>query len=83
MRTLIAIAACLVVCSAASAGGRGYGKGSPVYVAPHVTKSGSYVHGSMRTAPNATRLDNYSTKGNVNPYTGKAGTKSPYKPYKP
>ena len=24
-------------------------------------------------------LDNYSTKGNVNPYTGQAGTVDPYK----
>ena len=28
-----------------------------------------------RTRPNETVNDNYSTKGNVNPYTGKAGTK--------
>lgn len=83
MKKLIAVAACLVTCSTVYAGGKGYGKGAPVYVAPHVTKSGSYVQGSMRTAPNSTRLDNYSTKGNVNPYTGKSGTKSPYKPVKP
>jgi hypothetical protein len=38
------------------------------YVAPH-----------YRTSPNRTKLDNWSTKGNYNPYTGKIGTKSPYK----
>lgn len=27
------------------------------------------------TNPNGTRNDNYSTRGNVNPWTGKAGTK--------
>ncbi|TWB42607.1 hypothetical protein [Nitrospirillum pindoramense] len=45
------------------------------YVRPHVTKRGTYVHGHMQTNPNKTRNDNYSTKGNVNPYTGQAGTK--------
>jgi hypothetical protein len=34
--------------------------------------------GSHRaTNPNHTKRDNWSTKGNVNPYTGKAGTKNP------
>lgn len=29
----------------------------------------------IRTSPNHTKNDNYSTKGNVNPYTGEEGTK--------
>jgi hypothetical protein len=29
-----------------------------------------------RTASNSTQKDNFSTKGNVNPYTGKKGTKT-------
>lgn len=45
----------------------------------YVTKQGAYVPPSYATNPNATVLDNYSTKGNVNPYTGKAGTVNPYK----
>jgi hypothetical protein len=45
------------------------------YVKPHVTKDGTYVEGHYRTAPNSTRLDNYSTEGNVNPYNGEEGTK--------
>ncbi|MDE1150481.1 MAG: hypothetical protein PW843_28365 [Azospirillaceae bacterium] len=45
------------------------------YVRPHVTKRGTYVHGHMQTNPNKTRNDNYSTKGNTNPYTGQSGTK--------
>lgn len=36
----------------------------------------SFVMPSYRTSPNRTRFDNYSTKGNYNPYTGKIGTKS-------
>ena len=38
--------------------------------------TGSYVMPSYRTSPNKTKLDNYSTKGNYNPYSGKKGTKS-------
>jgi hypothetical protein len=49
-----------------------------VYVRPHVTQQGTYVQGYMKTAPNETRLDNYSTQGNVNPYTGQAGNKPLY-----
>lgn len=45
----------------------------------YVTKQGVYVAPSYATNPNNTKLDNYSTKGNVNPHTGKAGTVDPYK----
>ncbi|MFA6392589.1 MAG: hypothetical protein WCW54_00680 [Candidatus Paceibacterota bacterium] len=38
-----------------------------------------YVAPSYRTSPNKTKLDNYSTKGNYNPYSGKKGTVKPYK----
>jgi len=47
-----------------------------VHVRGHVTKSGHYVAPYNKTSPNHTKRDNYSTKGNVNPYTGKAGTKN-------
>lgn len=38
--------------------------------------SGTYVSSYHRTSPNKTKYDNYSTKGNYNPYTGKYGTKN-------
>ena len=41
--------------------------------------TGSYVMPFYRTSPNKTKLDNYSTKGNYNPYTGRAGTKNLYR----
>jgi len=41
----------------------------------HITKRGSYVGSHRRTTPNRSRLDNWSTKGNINPYTGKKGTR--------
>lgn len=40
--------------------------------------TGSYVMPSYKTSPNKTKLDNYSSKGNYNPYTGKTGTKNPW-----
>lgn len=37
--------------------------------------TGTYVNSYYKSNSNGTKLDNYSTKGNYNPYTGKAGTK--------
>lgn len=45
---------------------KGYYKSNGTYVQPHV-----------RSSPNNTTADNWSTKGNVNPYTGKQGTNNP------
>ena len=44
--------------------------------------SGRYVMPSYRTSPNKYKFDNYSTKGNYNPYSGKKGYMSPLKPFK-
>jgi hypothetical protein len=48
------------------------------YVRPYVRKDGTQVRGHYRSNPNSTTLDNYSTKGNINPYTGQKGYKDPY-----
>ena len=45
------------------------------YIAPHLNSGGSYTGGSHQTNSNNTQLDNYSTRGNVNPYTGAVGTR--------
>jgi hypothetical protein len=45
------------------------------YVAPHITSQGSTVQGHYQTNPNSTQLDNYGTRGNLNPYTGTIGTR--------
>jgi len=42
--------------------------------------TGTYVAPYHRTSPNRTRVDNWSSRPNVNPYTGKRGTKDPYAP---
>jgi hypothetical protein len=44
-------------------------------VSGYTRHDGTHVNSYHATNPNATRNDNYSTAGNVNPYTGKAGTK--------
>ena len=41
----------------------------------HTKKDGTYVAPSRATNPNQKKSDNWSQKGNVNPYTGKQGTK--------
>lgn len=48
-------------------------------VSGYTKKDGTYVAPHQRTSPNSTQRDNYSSKPNVNPYTGKAGTKDPEK----
>ena len=47
---------------------------SYTYVNGYYRSNGTYVQGHYRTTPNYTRNDNWSTKGNVNPFTGAAGT---------
>lgn len=51
-------------------------KGGSHAVRGHVTKNGTYVAPTRATNPNSTKSDNYSQKGNVNPATGKEGTKN-------
>jgi len=47
------------------------------YVNGYVKKDGTYVQPHYRAAPNSTTYDNYSTKGNINPYTWEKGTVDP------
>ena len=35
-----------------------------------------YVNGHYKTYSNSTNLDNYSTRGNTNPYTNASGTRA-------
>lgn len=52
--------------------------GGSTSVRGYTTKSGKAVAPHQRTTPNGSKQDNWSTKGNVNPYTGKSGIKNPY-----
>ena len=41
--------------------------------------TGRYVAPHHKTTPNRSKFDNFSTKGNYNPYTGKKGTVNPFR----
>ena len=41
----------------------------------YTTKRGTYVAPYHRTLPDSSRSNNYGTRGNYNPWTGKNGTK--------
>ena len=59
-------------------GSRASGGGSHA-IKGHTTKSGTYVAPTRATNPDKMKRDNYSSKSNVNPATGKEGTKDPSK----
>lgn len=73
MRLLFAFLALVTMASTAqaqsSARVRGYTRKNGTYVAPH-----------YRTRPDHSRTNNWSSKGNVNPRTGKKGHVNPYTP---
>lgn len=69
-RMLIALAVCCASSSAALADN---------YVNGYYRSNGTYVEPHYRSDPNNNRFDNYSSQGNVNPYTGKSGTVDPYR----
>jgi len=47
------------------------------YVHGYTKSNGTYVKGYYRTVSNNTNRDNYSTRGNINPWTGERGTVEP------
>lgn len=47
-----------------------------VYVNGYYKKDGTYVEPHYRSNPDGNQYNNWSTKGNVNPYTGEEGRKN-------
>ena len=47
-----------------------------VHVTGYYRKDGTYVEPHWRSNPNSTTSDNWSTRGNANPYTGEVGTRN-------
>lgn len=45
------------------------------HVRSYTKRDGTYVQSHRQTNPNKTQRDNWSAKGNTNPYTGIQGTK--------
>jgi len=86
------LAATALACPAWAKGG-GHSGGSRSYSAPrsysgssstgshsiqgYTKQNGTYVAPAHATNPNATKNDNWTTRGNVNPYTGAPGTRNP------
>jgi hypothetical protein len=54
--------------------GSGYVNPSSHYTPGYTRQDGTHVNGYHATNPNSTGTDNYSTKGNVNPWTGQPGS---------
>jgi len=48
------------------------------FVKGYQKKDGTYVQPHFRSGADNNPYNNYSTKGNENPYTGKQGTVDPY-----
>ena len=44
------------------------------YQSGYTRSNGTYVSGHYKTVSNGTNLDNFSTKGNINTFTGSYGT---------
>ena len=68
IKIILAIAALSIAAPAMAQG---------VYHQGYTTQQGTYVAPHYQSAPNGTTLDNWSTRPNVNPYTGQQGTRSP------
>ena len=49
-----------------------------VHVDGYTRRDGTYMAPHYRSSPDSTPFNNYSTRGNVNPYTGQVGTVNPY-----
>jgi hypothetical protein len=47
------------------------------YVNGYTRRDGTYVQPYEKTSPNNSMYDNYSTKGNTNPYNGEKGYVNP------
>ena len=72
MKMLISLA---VICAAASpvmAAGSHFTRG-------YIRNDGAYVQPHYSTNSDSTKLNNWSTQGNYNPYTGRQGTVDPYR----
>jgi hypothetical protein len=78
MKQIILAAALALAATAAHAQYLGTGSNPNSHpVQGYTTNSGTYVQPHQQTNPNGTQRDNYSATGNVNPYTGAVGTRTP------
>jgi hypothetical protein len=77
MKALLLLGMASLTTSAHAGGHRGGSHATGSHsVSGYTTKKGTYVKPHQQTNPDHTRKNNYSTKGNTNPWTGKKGSKS-------
>ncbi|MDQ7251018.1 hypothetical protein [Dongia sedimenti] len=69
MKILLALFALLMMVATATA--------QDVYVDGYYRSNGTYVQPHYRSAPDGDSSNNWTTRGNVNPYTGAVGTRNP------
>lgn len=48
------------------------------FVGGYMKKNGTYVAPHYKTSADSSKFNNYSTKGNTNPFTGSKGYVNPY-----
>ncbi|GMO11576.1 hypothetical protein [Bradyrhizobium ottawaense] len=79
MKQLFLVAAFVLTASTADAQYQtGTGSNSSTHSASGYTRSnGTYVAPYVATNPNGTQRDNFGTSGNINPYTGQTGHRTP------
>jgi hypothetical protein len=77
MKALLLLGMASLTTSAQASGHRGGSRATGSHsVSGYTTKKGTYVKPHQQTNPDHTQKNNYSTKGNANPWTGKKGSKS-------
>jgi hypothetical protein len=76
MRTLLISVLLLSIASPALS--QYYRYGNDVRVRGHLRRDGTYVQPYHRTVPDGNPWNNYSTQGNINPWTGQQGHVNPY-----
>lgn len=78
---LVLISLCLInptfAKKSSSGSYKSHGSSKTTNVHGYTKKNGTYVAPHKRTTPNHTQRDNWTSKPNQNPYTGKDGTKEP------
>ena len=76
-RLSLLLAVMLVLAGAGPALAQFYGPDQTVH--GYTRQDGTYVQPYHRTVPDHDPFNNYSTRGNINPWTGERGTVNPYR----
>ena len=74
MKILLALAAVAAVIAPTFAQGTGSSYSSS-FVSGYTKRDGSYTSGHFRSTKDTSSSNNWTTKGNINPFTGSAGTR--------